>query len=319
MCKLINKATDQNIIEDYNFSRNNVLDESTETTVINEVASFEEVNGKIDIPKVRYILSYSCNMQCEYCFFPLQEKRMCTREELADSFEKWSAKINPHVVTLYGGEPLLNPDIIGVVSDAHHYWQHSMLEIITNGTLLLNVPDEVLRAFSEKNVYVTISRHFRTQNYLDQISQSLCRLRQFGIQHGIYKADLLWRALYAIDSEGVPIPYAENKPQEAYASCDGVNTTSIRGNYLYKCANVATCAELVKNDLLSGEWKEFSAHKPMSYENSISEIRKYLKQGVISACSLCAVKIPEIHEPRQLTNNEVKKMKQAVQRRLGSQ
>jgi hypothetical protein len=258
-------------------------------------------------------------MQCEYCFFPLNEKRVCTREELADSFKKWSAKLSPDIVTLYGGEPLLNSDIIGIVSDAHHYWQHSMLEIITNGTLLLGISDDVLRAFSENNVYITISRHLRTQNHLDEIDKSFLRLKQFGIQHSIYKADLLWRALYTIAPDGVPVPYAENKPQEAYANCDGVNTTSIRGDYLYKCANVATCAEMVKKGLLSNEWNEFIVHKPMSYENSTSEIRKYLKQGVMSACSLCAIKIPEIHEPRQLTNEEVRQMKQAVKRRLGCQ
>ncbi|GHV16443.1 hypothetical protein AGMMS49938_16450 [Fibrobacterales bacterium] len=299
-----------------NCSQNNALDESFASTGVNEVPNFVIRNDKIELPKVRYIISYACNLKCEYCFYPFHEKKICERAELADSFEKWSRKLNPSIVTLYGGEPLLNPDIVGIVSDARSYWKDSIIEIITNGILLSNISKDVLRVFSENNVYVTISRHLRTQNHLDKIAESFSQLKQFGITHSVYKADLLWRALYAIDDDGVPIPHNEKKPEESFANCDGINTTSIRGNCLYKCANVATCTEMVKKGLLSNEWNELLTHKPISFENTTAEILEYLNQGVMSACSLCTVKYPEIHEPKQFSGKRLQQMKYAIQQRI---
>ena len=284
-----------------------------------ELFTTNDTNDKIVLPKIRYLLSYTCNLRCEFCFFPLNEKKMCTREELADSFEKWSRKLIPDIVCLYGGEPLLNPNITGIVSDARRYWRSSTIEIITNGLLLPDISEDVLRALSENYVYVTISRHLRTKEYLKIIEQSFSRLKQFNILHGVYKADLLWRALYKFDEEGVPVPHNEKKPEDAYKNCDGINTTSIRGDYLYKCSNVATCSEMVKKGLFSGEWEEFLTHVPMSFEKSVAEILNYLKQGVMPVCSLCAVKNPEIHDPKQLSNSEVQQIKNAIKQRLACQ
>ena len=299
-------------------SQNKVFDRSNATNVVNEFPFLVDANDKIELPKIRYLLSYACNLHCEYCFFPLNEKKVCKRKELADSFEKWSRKLNPKIVCLYGGEPLLNNDIIGIVSDARNYWQRSFIEIITNGTLLLTISEDVLHAFNENNVYITISRHLRGQKHLDILEKSFSRLKKFGIQYGVYKADLLWRALFAIDEEGVPVPHNEKKPVEAYANCDGINTTSIRGDYLYKCSNVANCSEMVKKGLMSREWNDFLKHKQMSFKNTTSEIMNYLNQGAMSVCSLCAVKNPEIHVPRQLSNEEVQHMRKAIKHRLNN-
>ena len=307
------------MMENHNCSQCNVTEGSNTSVVVSDVPIYVGDDDKIVLPKIRFLLSYACNLQCQYCFFPLNEKRICSRAELANSFKKWSRKLRPKIVCLYGGEPLLNPDIIGIVADARHYWERTTIEIITNGILLLNISEEVLLAFKEYNVYVTISRHLRTPEQLDKIESSFSLLKQYGILHGIYKADLLWRALYTMDEEGVPVPHNERKPVEAFARCDGINTTSIRGDYLYKCSNVATCAEMVKKGLLSSEWNDFLTHNPVSFENTISEIMRYLTQGVMAVCSLCAVKYPEIHEPRQFSGKEIQHIRQAIQRRLDRQ
>jgi MoaA/NifB/PqqE/SkfB family radical SAM enzyme len=103
-----------------------------------------------------------CNLNCISCnhFSPIAKKffldiadfeRDCSRiSELTEKIEYFN---------LLGGEPLLHPQIIDFCKIARKYFTNGTINIITNGILLLNQPDEFWETCAIKNIQIIITRY----------------------------------------------------------------------------------------------------------------------------------------------------------------
>jgi len=192
-------------------------------------------DGRVNIPSVRFFCAYGCNLRCQFCMFSPFHTGIVPKEVLADSFEKWSYKISPQVIRLYGGEPLLNHDIADIVVLAYQHFPQSQYQIVTNGILFPRVSDDTLRIFKKYNVHIHISQHLDTEEYRDILKYSLSRLDNLHIQYIVEKSFRMWWKPCSIDIDGVPMP-CNSDPKAAHRVCTAKRCTLIEGGV---CTNVA--------------------------------------------------------------------------------
>ena len=83
------------------------------------------------------MVAYSCNLSCKGCIslsdFP--RNGIEKFEDLEKSITYWSRHIVPHVVSIFGGEPLLHPKLLQILKLVRENWPHSNIRLITNGYL----------------------------------------------------------------------------------------------------------------------------------------------------------------------------------------
>jgi len=270
-------------------------------------------DGKVHTPAIRFYLALGCNLKCKHCIYAFRQG-IIPKETLIDSFEKWNRKLSPELIILYGGEPLLNPEIADIVIAVKHYWQQSQCLIFTNGILLPRLPDSTLQVFAENNVQVHISQHIVTQEYRDTLKQSLFLLGQFGIKYSIANAFRNWHRTYDIDNDGVPMP-CQSDMKTAYKNCTAKYCTLVHGNYLYRCVGLANKIMAAEAGIIGQEWNDrVLTHKPVTFESSPKEICDYLLKKAVPECSVCP-ETRESVEHSQLSTEEVTAIKSCIAER----
>ncbi|MDR3350177.1 MAG: radical SAM protein [Prevotellaceae bacterium] len=106
-------------------------------------------------------LTEHCNLNCKYCnhFSPLAEKEFLNIE----SFERDLARISElterkiELVNLLGGEPLLHPQLMDILSLTRKYFDTGKIVLITNGTLLLKQPDAFWQNCKQNDIELRIT------------------------------------------------------------------------------------------------------------------------------------------------------------------
>ena len=87
-----------------------------------------------------------CNLNCAGCdhFSPLAEKEFADVEEFERDMSRLSDIFNGRAkeIHLLGGEPLLHPDIIKFMEVARRSFPTAVVDITTNGLLLMNMSEE---------------------------------------------------------------------------------------------------------------------------------------------------------------------------------
>ncbi len=109
-------------------------------------------NYQRQIEYARISLLSNCNLQCKYCF---NEDYVSTKLATADVYKILDglAKLKFKKVRFTGGEPLLHPDIIDILSYAKDKFED--IGITTNGTMLHKYLDK-LKALNLKRINISI-------------------------------------------------------------------------------------------------------------------------------------------------------------------
>ena len=108
-------------------------------------------------------LADHCNLNCVGCdhFSPLAEPYCISIEEFKKDFirmgELFSHKCSR--ISLIGGEPLLNPDIIELMKIARENFTEGDIQIITNGILLLRVGEDFWRACHDNKIRINMTHY----------------------------------------------------------------------------------------------------------------------------------------------------------------
>ncbi len=152
------------------------------------------------------VLTEKCNLRCRYCF--IEKNLSCRKEQrsmepdMAKRALRYFARVNrgdsPSIV-LYGGEPLVNRKVLGIVLEeidamvAEGALPRTRVSINTNGTLL---DDDAARLLAEHGVTVSVSldggrRHnsdrvFKdgSESY-DAVLEGIAACRRHGVKYGI--------------------------------------------------------------------------------------------------------------------------------------
>lgn len=108
---------------------------------------------KITIPPIKcqtieVNVSLHCNLSCRGCthLSPLFDTLNLTRAELEKDLKLLRPILRAEYLTLLGGEPLLNPDLVGIISTIKNSGITEHVKIYTNGLLLPKTSEEVWKS-----------------------------------------------------------------------------------------------------------------------------------------------------------------------------
>lgn len=226
------------------------------------------------------MVAYSCNVSCRGCISVSDIKRDGI-EPLADIvkyIEHWKNLIDPQVVALFGGEPLLHPGIHEVCRAIKKYWPEATIRLITNGYLLDNFfpaswfefePFEMQISIHRKDHETLINQHikkilsyridWKTKIYGGADHKQIeWTSKQFKIYKSLFKSFI--QPYRLVDNK--MLGYGSD-PVEAHAICGSPNTPILYKGALYKCPPVANLIDLTK--------EYFYGYKPITDSDGLAE------------------------------------------------
>jgi len=113
---------------------------------------------KIDIPVVEH-----CNLRCKCCtaFGPLADESFLDVASYRRDMEKLAALTGGRLdeIIFTGGEPLLHPRLTEMFDIARGLFPAAPLSFITNGVLLLSLPEGLWESCRKNAVAITVSRY----------------------------------------------------------------------------------------------------------------------------------------------------------------
>jgi MoaA/NifB/PqqE/SkfB family radical SAM enzyme len=188
------------------------------------------------IPQMEVQLTEHCNLNCAHCLnnCPVAEPNFLNIEQFELDFAKLSKLTSERigVISLTGGEPLLNPDIIKIMQIARRNFPNTEIRIITNGILLTKMKEDFWVACKNNEIPITISQ-YPIKLDLDKISQVAEK----------YAADVFWNTTIEVDNVRT---FAVKKYdmagkqdiQESYKKCYLKKCTFIQNGKIYLCQQI---------------------------------------------------------------------------------
>ena len=102
-----------------------------------------------------------CNLTCNGCesFNNYLFRNHFRFDDYKHKYEKWSKLVKINVITIHGGEPFTNPDIVNWAAGLKQLWPNANQHYVsTNGTLMKNKID-ICKKLIDLGWYIDISIH----------------------------------------------------------------------------------------------------------------------------------------------------------------
>ena len=114
---------------------------------------------KKHIPLIEYHLTNHCNLNCKGCahFAPIAEPWFANINEYKNDMEELSSKVVVDELILFGGEPLLHPNISEFLIESRKMLPNTKISVLTNGLLVLERISELKDVFVQNDVWLDIT------------------------------------------------------------------------------------------------------------------------------------------------------------------
>lgn len=141
-----------------------------------ECINLSDYKDGVILPSLELHVSDYCNLNCAGCvhYSPLFDRVNPEFKTRIMDLKTISGLID-HVImlSLLGGEPLVNPELIRYIEEARRIFQGAGIQLITNGLLIPQIDDECFVALRENNISVVISEYEPTHNIIKRIREKL--------------------------------------------------------------------------------------------------------------------------------------------------
>jgi organic radical activating enzyme len=251
---------------------------------------------KQNIKRLDIMVAYSCNLSCKGCIslsdFPRNGVEKF--EDLEKSITYWSQFIEPDVISIFGGEPLLHPKLLKILKAVRENWSESTIRLITNGYLLDRYEPGSWYNFDKFEIQVSLHRSDHKKIITNKISKILAQKTGWKTQKikdtqhhkfieftndnfTIYMSKFKDFVMPYKLIDGKPVPYNSN-PIVAHSLCGSPDTPILYRGSLYKCAAIANLLEVADK-------KVYSYNKVSSVED-LHLITDFINIPE-SICSIC--------------------------------
>ena len=247
------------------------------------------------IKRLDFNVAYACNLACKGCISlsdfdrrgvePLQEIKM--------QCQIWSKIIDPSIISIFGGEPLMHPHIEKVLNYIRDAWPLAQIRFITNGYLLRKYDPELSFKFGHLEMQISIHRKDHEKLITNEIKRIVSRRKdwkasrtfaeghkQLELQHDnltIYKSKFARFVMPYKIVNGELTPF-ESDPAKAHKICGSPNVPILYKNKLYKCAPIA--------NLLDLDTKDKYKYEGIGPNGDVETIVKNINKPE-SVCSMC--------------------------------
>ena len=229
-------------------------------------------------------LAEHCNLNCRGCdhFSPLATPELVDFDKLLMDFTRLANLFGKRVrrVDLLGGEPLLNPDIINFFKMSRKVFSEAFIHIISNGTLLLRVPEEFWTACRENSIVIFVTKYPIPVDY-DAIQE---RAKYYQVDFRYFNAGEPVKKLYSmkLDLDGL------QDDSKNFLICHRANgCIYLQNGRLWTCTVAPTARHFDRHfgtHIFDEESNSIDIHKATSAE----EIMQFLAKP-IPFCAYCNI------------------------------
>jgi MoaA/NifB/PqqE/SkfB family radical SAM enzyme len=209
-----------------------------------------------------------------------------TPEQIQTWCDHWKKLLLPRTLVLFGGEPLMNKNIMKICRIIRDAWPSSIIRLITNGYLLSKWPQEAWFDFGEFEMQISIHRQDHEPIINKDISRILKTHNDWTTK--CYKNEKdhiqiefsrpgfrLWKSKF----KDFVAPYRLHQgnlaafdadPAHAHAICGSPNTPILYKGSLYKCPPVANLI-----DVTGSNWSDYQpCHDAQNLAEFVSQINQ---------------------------------------------
>ena len=178
-----------------------------------------------------------CNLNCKGCnaFSPIAEEGFLDIQTYKKDIEKLAELTGNKLLSMFvaGGEPLLHPDINEILNITREYFIGTKIYIITNGLLLLKMPEIFWKCCQKNEVEIYISRYPIKINY-DLIKE---KAKEYDVIIDIYGGSNMPIKLM----HKFPLDLTGNQTlKRSYNICNEINSCHIiKNGKIYPCNPIA--------------------------------------------------------------------------------
>lgn len=239
---------------------------------------------KLHLKHIEYEIVDHCNLRCQNCtkFSYLKEKKNLSLAKIKEDFTKINNRFQLDEFTILGGEPLLHPQIIGIMLTAKKIFTNTQLKIISNGTTFLKKSPLFYNVLASTKILIEISKYDLNLDYNKMKALS----RSIGINFRFIDKPVF--------TEFVNIEGTSN-PENSFKACrDSFFCPNYRDEKLYTCGFAYSSKFLSDNNHISKK----ALDNGVSIYASNTELLSYLNKPV-ATCLYCKAE-EDIQRPWKL-------------------
>lgn len=247
------------------------------------------------IKRLDFNVAYACNLACKGCISlsDFDRRGVTSLNEIKTQCDTWGKIIDPSVISIFGGEPLMHPRIGNVLDMIRQTWPLAQIRLITNGYLLKKYEPEFWFKFGPMEMQISIHRQDHEKLITEEIKRIVsCRKtwkvtrnmveghKQLELSNDeltIYKSKFGKFVMPYKIIDGVPTPF-NSDPVKAHKICGNPDVPILYKNKLYKCAPIANLMDIDKK----GYYKYHGVSADQDVQSLVEQINK-----PESICSMC--------------------------------
>ena len=86
------------------------------------------------IKRLDFNVAYACNLSCKGCISlsDFDRRGVESLKDIKEQCKTWSKILDPSIISIFGGEPLLHPRIKQVLDIIRESWPNAIIRFITN-------------------------------------------------------------------------------------------------------------------------------------------------------------------------------------------
>lgn len=234
------------------------------------------------LPFLEMMATQACNISCEGCtnYSDLVHKGYITWDQAKAEIEPWLERVDIPDFGIFGGEPLMNPDIRSWIIGIRELLPDAQIRFTTNGLLLSKNFDIVDLLANIGNCVFKIGVHVVDSELEDTIKKILDRydwepVVEFGVHrlktHNAFRfhvrrPDIFWKTFRGEYRNMMP---HDSDPKEAFSMCCQQTCPLLYKARIYKCST----AGLLKDTLERHDRPNWQSWEP------------YLDSGIGPDCS----------------------------------
>lgn len=264
----------------------------------------------LSVPHLEWHVTHSCNFMCDGCGHYTNDgyKQNITLETLREWYLLWNGRIRPRELSLLGGEPFLNKEIVDIIYMTKEVWDiqdDQEYELVSNGLLFDRTPG-VAKALLDTNCILTITKHSEDENYLRLFDKAIDKIEESGVSFRIHDAASNWMRIYHGHGSSIE-PIGSDSYQDSWDNCPtGQENFQLLDGKIYKCAPLAylPLQKQKYGEMLSEKWNPYLKYRPLLSTDSDLDVLEFFTRTAEPVCSLCPRnknyfrKTNPIHSPR---------------------
>jgi organic radical activating enzyme len=188
-------------------------------------------DGRVAVESIELHVVEHCNLRCAQCcnVSPYLSERLMTVSEVRTTCDRLRDVVRPDVLKIMGGEPLLHPDIGGLLRAIRESRVAPRIRLFTNGLLLRTLDDASFAALDE----ITVSSYASAPVKPELLAETEERARRFDVVLNVKVVDAFSTVLSRITR-------TQEEIKATYDACWlRHRCLVVRDGVFYKCTRAA--------------------------------------------------------------------------------